>query len=245
MNIITLNETRSTLIKGLLIQSLPPITKPQQRVLTETIDGRDGDRLTLLGYAAYDKTVQIGLCGYYDVDEVIQYFVDNMSGKVIFSNEPDKYYRYTIVKQIDFERLLRFKQAKVVFHVQPYKYDAGGSDELTAESQAGLTTVSIFNKGNAYSRPLIALYGSGVITFTVNGIGVDVDFSQCDGVCVIDVEGLEAYDGYPGVQGTALANRAVSGDYNTLRLKPGENLLRKTGTGTLTAVQVTLISRWI
>jgi predicted phage tail component-like protein len=243
MNIITLNETRSTLIKGLLIQSLPPITKPQQRVLTETIDGRDGDRLTLLGYAAYDKTVQIGLCGDYDVDEVIQYFVDNMSGKVIFSNEPDKYYRYTIVKQIDFERLLRFKQAKVVFHVQPYKYDAG-TDEFRL-SLTGLTYTKIRNNGNTYSRPLWALSGTGTKSFYINGIGVDIDFSQCDGFCVIDTEALEAYDGWPQTHGTALANRAVSGDYNNLRLKPGENTVNWSGSGTLSTLQVQKISRWI
>lgn len=244
MNIITLNETRSTLIKGLLIQSLPPITKPQQRVLTETIDGRDGDRLTLLGYAAYDKPVEIGLCGDYDVDEVIQYFADNVSGKVIFSNEPDKYYRYTIVKQIDFERLLRFKKAKVVFHVQPYKYDAG-VDELGPVSLTGLTSVKVHNNGNTHSRPLWVLSGTGTKSFKVNGIGVDIDFSQCDGWCYIDVGAREAYDGYPGAQGTALANRAVSGDYDNLRLKPGENIVSWSGSGTLSAFQVRLISRWI
>jgi hypothetical protein len=72
-----------------------------------------------------------------------------------------------------------------------------------------------------------------------------IDFSQCDGWCYIDVEALEAYDGYPGAQGTALANRAVSGDYNNLRLKPGENLVSWSGSGTLSAFQVRLISRWI
>lgn len=122
MNWIILNGKRSTLIKGLIIRSLPPITKPLMRTSVDTIDGRDGDIVRKLGYAAYDKTVEIGLAGDYDVDQVIKYF--DSEGHVIFSNEPDKYYRYQVLEAIDFEKLLRFKTATVTFHVQPFKYSA-------------------------------------------------------------------------------------------------------------------------
>lgn len=122
MNYIVLNGMKSTLIKGLLISELPPITKPLIRTKTEEIDGRDGDIVTKLGYAAYDKKMNIGLYGDYDIDEVIEYF--NSSGEVLFSNEPDKIYRYQINNAIDFDRLLRFRTATVVFHVQPFKYSA-------------------------------------------------------------------------------------------------------------------------
>lgn len=122
MNYCILNGVKSTTIKGLLIQSLPPITKPLIRTSIEEIDGRDGDIVTQLGYSAYDKVMSIGLFGDYDVDEVIQFFTS--SGTVIFSNEPDKYYNYQILNQIDFERLIRFKTATVTFHVQPFKYSA-------------------------------------------------------------------------------------------------------------------------
>ena len=122
MNYCILNGVKSTTIQGLLIQSLPPISKPKQRTSIEEIDGRDGDIVTKLGYSAYDRPMTIGLFGEYDVDEVIQYF--DSEGTVIFSNEPDKFYNYEIIEQIDFERLLRFKTATVVFHVQPFKWSA-------------------------------------------------------------------------------------------------------------------------
>jgi len=122
MNYIILNGVKSTLIKGLLIQSLPPITKPLMRTKTETIDGRDGDIVTKLGYSAYDKAISIGLFGDYDVDEVISFFTTE--GKVIFSNEPDKFYQFELIEQIDFEKLIRFKTATVKFHCQPFKYSA-------------------------------------------------------------------------------------------------------------------------
>lgn len=122
INHIELNGTKSTDVKGLMIQSLPPITKPKVRTSIEEIDGRDGDIVTRLGYAAYDKEVGIGLHGDFDIDDAISFF--DSEGEAVFGNEPDKYYRYQIIDRIDFERLIRFRTATVKMHVQPFKYDA-------------------------------------------------------------------------------------------------------------------------
>lgn len=137
MNYVILNGVKSTTIKGLLIQSLPPISKPLMRTSIEEIDGRDGDIVTNLGYSAYNKQMSIGLFGDYNVDEVIQFF--STEGTVIFSNEPDKYYNYQIIEQIDYERLLRFRTATVTFHVQPFKYSA--VDDVFTLSQNELTVM--------------------------------------------------------------------------------------------------------
>lgn len=122
INYIELNGEKSTSVNGLIIQSLPPISKPKMRTSIEEIDGRDGDIVTRLGYAAYDKEVSIGLHGDFDIDDAISFF--DSEGEVVFSNERDKYYRYQILDQIDFERLVRFRTATVKMHVQPFKYDA-------------------------------------------------------------------------------------------------------------------------
>lgn len=119
-NYIILNGVNSNTITGLLISKLPPITKPKIRTQTEEIDGRDGDIVTKLGYSAYDKIIEIGLYGNFDINEVISYF--STEGTVVFSNEADKYYNYQILDQIDYEKLIRFKTAKVKMHVQPFKY---------------------------------------------------------------------------------------------------------------------------
>lgn len=142
-NYLILNGNSSSDINGLLIQSLAPISKPLIRTQIEEIDGRDGDIVTPLGYSAYDKTVSIGLYGDYDIDELIAYF--NSSGTVIFSNEPEKYYNYQILQAIDFERLIRYRTATVVFHVQPFKYSTSETAK-TFNVSDNLLSVNNFSK---------------------------------------------------------------------------------------------------
>ena len=136
MNYCIINGKKSTLIKGLLIQSLPPVSKPLMRTQIEEIDGRDGDIVRKLGYSAYDKEMSIGLFGDYNIDEVISFF--DTEGTVIFSNEPDKFYKFQLLNQIDFERLASFRTATVTFHVQPFKFSAVDDDFSFSSNQLDL-----------------------------------------------------------------------------------------------------------
>lgn len=158
MNTVILNGQSSADIQGLLIQSLPNISKPLMRTIVEEIDGRDGDVITNLGYSAYDREMSIGLFGNYDVDEVIRFF--DSEGVAIFSNEPDKFYYYKIIQQIDFERLLRFKTATVTFHVQPFKYSAVDDAIVISKNRMGIKRTSVTKNG------VTASVESGLITLS-------------------------------------------------------------------------------
>ena len=65
---VTINNKNSLELTGLYISKLPDISKPSKRATIEEIDGRDGDIITTLGYSAYDKELEIGLFGLYDLD---------------------------------------------------------------------------------------------------------------------------------------------------------------------------------
>ena len=120
-NYVIINGVNSLTKNGLAIKDLPPITKTMMRTLREEIDGRDGDIITELGYSAYDKSMTIGLFGTgYDIDDIIAFF--NQSGTIVFSNEPDKFYNFKIIDQIEYNKLLKFKEATIRFHCQPFKY---------------------------------------------------------------------------------------------------------------------------
>lgn len=140
---ITLNGINSNTITGLLIQNLPPISKPLMRTQIEEIDGRDGDVITKLGFSAYNKEITIGLYGDFDINQIIQYFTSQ--GTVVFSNEPDKYYYYQIIDQIDFERLIRYRTATVTMHCQPFKYSTTEGTEVFDNSN-NLLTIPNFTK---------------------------------------------------------------------------------------------------
>lgn len=185
---IVINGKSSREISGLLISSLPPITKPQMRVTAEEIDGRDGDIVTELGFSAYDKPVEIGLAGDYDINEVISYF--NQAGIITFSNEPDKYYRFAQYNGIDFEKLIRFKTATVIFHVQPFKYDTESNDAVFWNPE----NISITNEGNIYSKPELAIQGSGNVGIALNGSEVlSLELGNTQQAIIIDSDKMNAY----------------------------------------------------
>lgn len=229
---IILNDQDSRDIQGLLIQSLPPITKPLMRTEIEEIDGRDGDIITDLGYAAYDRPVTIGLYGSYDIDAIIAFF--NSTGTAVFSNESDKYYYYQIIEQIDFEKLIRFRTATINFHVQPFKYST--AEEIQVESGEE-NSITVINSGNYVAKPTITIYGSGTINLSLNGYQVFVINLGAEQAITIDTANLEAYNN--GV----LKNRLVTGNYESFSLSVGENTI--TWTGNITQISIENYSRWI
>ena len=232
---IIINGKNSKDIPGLLIGSIPTITKPKIRTTIEEIDGKDGDIVTVLGYGAYDKPVEIGLYGDYDIDEIAGFF--NSSGEIVFSNEPDKCYNFSVYDHIDFERLIRYKTATVTFHVQPFKYSATDRKKIFDSPSSPL---QIVNYGNIYSAPVYKIKASGNVALSMNGVHVlNIAFGSSVAEIKIDVAELEAY----ALPSGALANRSVAGDYNDLRLDTGKNIL--SWTGNIQSMEIDKFVRWV
>lgn len=232
-NYVIINGVSSLEKQGLAIKELPPITKPAMRTQTEEIDGRDGDVITKLGYSAYDKEIEIGLFGEgYDINDIISFF--NQEGTIIFSNEADKYYKFQIFNQIDYEALLKFKTANITFHCQPFKYKL---NENPVTLSSGDNTV--VNEGNIYSKPTLNIKGSGTISVFLDGNQIfNIDLSEKTEI-EIDTSTLEAYNPNDGT----LLNRIVTGDYDAFRLASGNNTISVSGT--ITSASISNYSRWL
>jgi phage-related protein len=162
----------------------------------------------------------------------------NSSGTVTFSNEEDKYYNYQIVDQIDYERLIRFRTAKVKMHVQPFKYSA--VEGIRTYNITNQDEITINNSGNYTAKPVITIAGSGTINLSVNGYEVLViELGETASTITIDTANMEAYN-----QNTSqLMNRSVTGDYDNLYLNAGKNTI--SWTGTITQIQIQNYSRWL
>jgi phage-related protein len=238
MNNLIWQEINSKMIPGLVIQELPPITKPKIRTQITEIDGKDGDFVDELGFGSYQKEIKIGLLGNYDVNQIAKYFTG--SGQVIFSNEPDKYYNAAIYEQIDFERLINLKEAVVKFYCQPYKYLV---DEPTVDvAITDQTSISVTNQGLEPAKPIITLYGTDVVEILINGLSIfQLNFSTnpevSDEYLTVDSELQECYKDTV----KTLKNRSMTGEFPNLN--PGENII--SWTGSLTEIKIKPKSRWL
>lgn len=231
MNYIIWNNKNSQSINGLLISELPPISKPQMRVKETVVDGVDGSVIEELGYESYNKTIAVGLKNGADVDEIIEYFTGN--GEITFSNEPNKYYRATIINGIDYARLLRYRVATVTFRVQPFKY-AKGEEEIF--SNDGEQQITVTNNGNYTAKPLITIKGAGMVILSVNGNMVcQYTFPDGEDTVMLDSEKQDAY------LGSLLRNRTMYGDFPIL--EKGDNVI--SWSGTVEKISVKRYNRWL
>ena len=240
MNYLIWRGEDSRDIKGLIISELPPISKPNMRVVETMIDGVDGSIIEEVGYEPYDRPIIIGLTPKADIDEVIEYFTG--SGEVVFSNEKDKYYKANIIGQIDYTRFVRYRTATVTFRVQPFKYEylekqaILPSGEMAGEEIRLTDKMFVENMGNYTAKPVIEIAGSGTITIAVNGNTLfRYTFPEGEDTVVIDSQKQDAY------LGSVLKNRNMMGEFPVFNV--GRNTI--TWEGNVTNIRISSKSRWL
>lgn len=212
---------------GIIVNSLPPISKPTMRVEETIIDGVDGAIYEDLGYSPYDKSIKMTLKEN-NIDEVINWLKGE--GKLILSNEPDKYYNAKIIEQINFERLIKFNPVEVKFKVKPFKYAL--NEEWITLAESG----KVVNEGLEQSLPTIKISGTGTIEFMVNDLIVfTYTFPENETEVIIDSERQDAY------LGETLKNRNMNGDFPIFQV--GENNI--SWNGEVTNIEVLVKSRWL
>lgn len=146
-----------------IVEKLPPISSPDEKITPIKIPGMDGARLQSDGFEMLDKRV----VGHYEgdsPDELIQWL--RGAGKVVFGNIPDRYYKAYIANKIPLEQVIRNKlyYFPIIFSCQPFGYLIEGDNVLTLSR--GTTLYN--GKSTQISYPTITIKGTGYTTFFIN-----------------------------------------------------------------------------
>ena len=158
------------------------------------------------------------------------------SGKLILSNNEERYYQATVINKIDFERLLMYYNEFVVtFAIQPFSY------ELTNNEVNIIATQQFNNPTNTSCQPLIKIYKRN----GTNGAGnvyignETIQIKAIDEYVELDFTLQEAYTVKDGVVKSCNSN--VLCDYD--EIEPGDT--RISFDGNISKVVILPNFRWL
>ncbi|NFA44539.1 phage tail protein [Clostridium botulinum] len=147
---------------GLIVQELPPISTPEETINKSDVPG-GVPILQNCGYGLLEKSCTCHYEGN-NPDKLLQWL--RGSGKVMFSNLKDRYYKSYIGNKIPLEQILKNKLYKfpVIFTCKPFSYLLGGDIPITITTHTTLCNM----KSTHESYPTITIRGKGSATLTIN-----------------------------------------------------------------------------
>lgn len=150
------------LYEGIETIELPPLTKPRKRIEEVPVLGMDG-ALTITDntYEPMTKICRV----FYDgdnCDRLADFLAD--TGQVIFSNNPNRYYNYKIMNEINFSDVIdtNWREFDIYFRCQPFSYDLINETIVITKKNT-----IINNSCTHFSLPIITVYGTGNINLFV------------------------------------------------------------------------------
>lgn len=214
----------SSLDKNIMVNKLPNFERPPANIEKIVIPGRDGFLTQDDGtYQGIVKTCECSLDNG-NIDDICSWLTG--SGEVIFSNEPDKKYKAVIINKIPFSKIIpTFHSFIIQFECMPHKYSIDNNVITLTTPPATVT-----NTGTATSKPIIKIYGTGIINLAINGIAITItnviDYVTIDSVL------MDAY------KDTQLFNNNMYGNFPQLNV--GANVMNWSGTVT----KIEIIPNW-
>lgn len=224
MNYFIFNNINSSSFNSLIVNELPNIVKPTEKIDRYEIPNSNGSLINPTGcYETTIKSVECTIRNLNEIDKLLNWL--RGSGNVTFSNQPDRVYKATIINKIEFSRLLReFRKFIIEFECQPHALLNNGQEIITLyNSSVGLT---IENLGTVEAEPVITIYGNGNIEMSVGSY----DFTLTDVVdyITVDVALLEVY------KDNQLQNRKFKGKFPII--EPG--FVSISWSGSVTKVEI-------
>jgi len=217
----------SSIDMGILVNEVPPIIKVNRDINKIVIPGRDGFLTEdLKTYGSTVKTCECTLLDIAMVEQVLAWL--DGSGEVIFSNQPDRKYKASIINQIPFNRIMRqWYKFIVIFDCQPFGLSLDPNVTTLAVPS------SIYNWGTYESKPIIKVYGDGAIDLSINDAVIHL--ANVSGYVTIDSDLMDCF------KDTTLQNQNMSGNFP--KFKIGLNTI--SWNGAVSKVEITPNWRWI
>lgn len=137
-------------------------------------------------------------------------------GRLILSNEPDKYYDAVCNIPIQGQRMIKsLGKIPINFTVMPYRYAI--ENEWQEMSISSSWTSYINNDCDVNVQPEIKVYGNGELDFSLEGKG-SVTIRNVSEYCIVDVPKRRVFD----KNGNVILNETI-GNILNIELKPGTN----------------------
>ena len=187
----------------------PAISRPKERLTTQTVPGRSGTLTIAEGDCVYDEFIASCECIAPDPASIPAFSAWlHGPGVVMFGNRPTGFYHARVSNQIDFETVVRGRPNRkftVNFRCQPFLYLLNIPDiVLTAPGQ-------IVNQGTVFAEPVITMEGNGDIDLTVGEVTLGI--TGLASSITIDVPQRLAYH-----EGINLTGSLTGDDWPTLPL---------------------------
>jgi len=216
--------------KGIMLQSMPEIIRPEKRVKHIIIPGRSGELTQQEGeyiYNSYIQTIPMIIYTESAVREAEQWLQGD--GYVTFSCQPDLKQRAQVINAVTFRKHSRnsnWWEGEVQFYCEPLK------EAVTTEEDIEVTTsgATVTNPGDVTALPRIEITGSGDITLQMGGSAMML-YGVTSGMIVDSDTEWVLKNGVPQ-QGVYTGKFPV--------LKPGDNTVAFTGSVT----KLTITPRW-
>jgi phage-related protein len=211
----------------LIVESLPPISGPEERIDSTDIPGGT-QILQSNGYDIVDKQC---ICHYsgMNFDRLLTWL--RGSGKVVFDNLPDRYYKSYIGNKIPLDQIVRnlLHKFTVTFTCKPFGYLLDGDIPITLTEGSILCNV----KSTHESYPTITIKGTGAAVFTINDRAFNITNIDNEITIISDPDIMKVLDS---------KGKYMEGDFPYLDV--GENEIN--WTGNITSVEITPYWRtWI
>ena len=210
-----------------LIEDLPMVDKAEDDIEFIEIDGRHG-------FLTFDKkskkpidyNLRLIVDGLDKIDLIKSIF--NGSGKLVLSNNKERYYKAVVINTMTFNRQVKEKyEIEISFKLQPFAYELN-------EGTIVLNSNRIINNiTNATSQPIIIVNGLGDGLLTIND-----NVIQLKGITdhiILNFELEEAYD-----QSGRSKNMNVLGEFEEFKI--GSNTI--SWNGGITSLIITPNWRW-